>query len=67
MQIEASLGAGEVELIVRDFGAWRPRRGDGRGRGIRLIEGVMDAVTVTPSDEGTEVRMRRSLQRAVGG
>jgi PAS domain S-box-containing protein len=67
VQVEASLGGDEVEVRVRDFGAWRPGRDDGRGRGLRLIEGVMDGVEVTPSEDGTEVRMRRKLAGAVRG
>jgi PAS domain S-box-containing protein len=50
-----------VEIEVRDFGAWRaPRQGD-RGRGLSLMEALMDTVEVTPTPEGTTVRLRRTL------
>jgi len=54
----------EVDITVRDYGAWRrPREGD-HGRGISLIEALMDEVEVTPTHEGTSVRMRRRLNGA---
>jgi PAS domain S-box-containing protein len=50
-----------VEIEVRDFGAWRePRQGD-HGRGLSLMEALMDTVEVTPTPEGTTVRLRRTL------
>ncbi len=51
----------EVEIAVRDFGAWRdPREGD-QGRGLSLIRALMDTVDVEPRPEGTTVRLRRVL------
>jgi PAS domain S-box-containing protein len=51
----------DVDITVRDYGAWRaPRSGD-QGRGLSLIEALMDEVEVTPTPEGTSVRMRRTL------
>jgi anti-sigma regulatory factor (Ser/Thr protein kinase) len=50
-----------VEIEVRDFGAWRaPREGD-HGRGLSLMEALMDTVEVTPTPEGTTVRLQRTL------
>ena len=50
-----------VDITVRDYGAWRsPREGD-HGRGLSLMEALMDEVEVTPTHEGTTVRMRRAL------
>jgi PAS domain S-box-containing protein len=50
-----------VEIEVRDFGSWRdPREGD-RGRGLSLMRALMDTVSVTPTPEGTTVRLRRTL------
>ncbi len=50
-----------VEIVVRDFGAWRaPREGD-RGRGISLMRALMDSVEVVPTSEGTTVRLERTL------
>jgi PAS domain S-box-containing protein len=64
--ISGRLNGHEVEITVRDSGAWRaPRAGD-HGRGISLMEALMDSVEVTPTPEGTTVRMTRSLGRAQG-
>ena len=52
---------GEVEISVHDHGAWRePREGD-QGRGLALMEALMDTVAVAPSPTGTTVRMTRKL------
>ena len=55
----------EVAITVRDYGRWREPRGDHRGRGLGLIETVMDSVSVvTTPNEGTEVHMMRKLGRS---
>jgi PAS domain S-box-containing protein len=65
VEIEAALSGDEVSVIVRDFGRWRDPRGNHRGRGLHLIEAVMDGVSViTTPDQGTEVRMTRKLKQA---
>ena len=52
-----------VRLTVRDQGGWRepPAPGD-RGRGFRLIEAVMDDVSVDRSAGATVVRMTQSTR-----
>jgi anti-sigma regulatory factor (Ser/Thr protein kinase) len=60
-QMEGELIPEGVEVTVRDFGAWRPDREDDHGRGLELMEALMDEVQVTPSPEGTVVRMQRRL------
>jgi len=60
-EVEGKIDDGWIELVVRDFGSWRPSRDDDQGRGISLMRALMDDVSVTPSPEGTIVRMRRSL------
>jgi anti-sigma regulatory factor (Ser/Thr protein kinase) len=55
--------SGEAVIQVRDFGRWRPPRGEHRGRGMRLMEGLMDAVRVDPGEGGTTVTLRRRLER----
>jgi PAS domain S-box-containing protein len=53
---------GGVQITVRDHGAWRaPRSGD-QGRGLSLMRALMDSVEVTPTPEGTTVRLGRRLQ-----
>ena len=56
----------EVQITVRDFGAWRdPREGD-QGRGLSLIRALMDTVDVAPRPEGTTVRLRWAPSKAGG-
>ena len=69
-RVSGAASGGEVELIVRDTGHWRPSRADGRGRGLVMMRALMDDVEVSPSPEGTTVRMRRRLrleERAASG
>jgi anti-sigma regulatory factor (Ser/Thr protein kinase) len=60
-RIEASRMDSEVLIVVRDFGGWREPRGTDRGRGLPLMEALMDFVQVDPSSEGTTVQLRRRL------
>jgi PAS domain S-box-containing protein len=60
-EVEGAVREREVDIVVRDYGAWRrPREGD-QGRGLSLMRALMDEVDVIPSPEGTTVRLRRSL------
>jgi len=68
VEVLATLSGREVSVTVRDFGQWREPRDDKRGRGLDLIEAVMDSVSVVRSPhEGTEVRMVRQLERSRDG
>jgi serine phosphatase RsbU (regulator of sigma subunit)/anti-sigma regulatory factor (Ser/Thr protein kinase) len=61
-EVSAQLSDRDVRIAIRDFGAWRaPREGD-QGRGLSLMRALMDTVEVTPTPEGTTVRLERSLQ-----
>jgi anti-sigma regulatory factor (Ser/Thr protein kinase) len=53
----------DVCVTVRDHGRWRPPRGHNRGRGTLLMQELTDHFEVTTGEEGTEVRMRRRLER----
>jgi PAS domain S-box-containing protein len=65
-EVTGLLKGRQVEINVRDFGAWRaPREGD-QGRGLSLMRALMDTVHVTPTPEGTTVRLRRTLREAGG-
>lgn len=60
-ELDAWLDNGEVAVSVRDFGQWRSPRGAQRGRGIFLMEQLMDTTDVSHADEGTTVRLGRTL------
>ena len=66
-ELEASVVAGEFRAVVRDFGRWRERRGDDRGRGLTIMHELMDDVDVKPGTSGTTVRMRRRISGDVEG
>jgi serine phosphatase RsbU (regulator of sigma subunit)/anti-sigma regulatory factor (Ser/Thr protein kinase) len=63
-RVEGRYENGNVTLTVRDWGQWRPPRGEHRGRGLVLMEGLADSVRVEPSDEGTTVTLSRRLLEA---
>jgi anti-sigma regulatory factor (Ser/Thr protein kinase) len=67
-ELEVRLELGEVLVTVTDSGSWRQPRSSKqegtRGRGMGIIEGLMDDVEVTRSEAGTTVRMRRALREA---
>jgi serine/threonine-protein kinase RsbW len=59
--VEGLVGA-DLVLTVRDRGRWTGQlRRPERGRGLPLMRSMMDSVDIEPSDQGTIVRMRRSL------
>jgi anti-sigma regulatory factor (Ser/Thr protein kinase) len=58
---------GGVTVVVRDWGQWREPRGRDRGRGLGLMEGLMDDVQVSHSTSGTEVRLHRRLEQPLHG
>jgi anti-sigma regulatory factor (Ser/Thr protein kinase) len=60
-EVETSFENGTLLAVVRDRGTWRERRGTHRGRGLKIIEGLMDDVQVSTEAEGTVIRMRRRL------
>jgi serine phosphatase RsbU (regulator of sigma subunit)/anti-sigma regulatory factor (Ser/Thr protein kinase) len=56
-------GSREVVVTVRDRGRWRaPVRSIERGRGLRIIEALVDDVLVK-DEEGTTIVLRRALRR----
>jgi anti-sigma regulatory factor (Ser/Thr protein kinase) len=59
--VTATSEEGVVEIVVRDFGRWRPPRGANRGRGICLMEALADDVSVDHTGQGTRVRLRSQL------
>jgi serine phosphatase RsbU (regulator of sigma subunit)/anti-sigma regulatory factor (Ser/Thr protein kinase) len=63
-ELEAASEGGLVTLIIRDRGQWRPPRGEHRGRGLTIMEAVMEQVEVRPTEKGTEVVLRKRLEEA---
>ncbi|HEX8157068.1 MAG TPA: SpoIIE family protein phosphatase [Solirubrobacteraceae bacterium] len=63
---EAVLRDGEVDVIVRDRGRWRSKRPPSdQGRGLELIDALMDDVQLETAADGTTVRLRRRLSERV--
>jgi anti-sigma regulatory factor (Ser/Thr protein kinase) len=61
-EVNVTFDDGELTAVVRDTGSWRDKRGEHRGRGLAIIEDLMDDVAVERADAGTLVRMRRRLR-----
>jgi anti-sigma regulatory factor (Ser/Thr protein kinase) len=52
-----------IRVDVIDEGSWRPRRDDGtRGRGLNIIDALMDDVQVAHDSGGTHVTMERRIE-----
>ncbi|HWC25112.1 MAG TPA: SpoIIE family protein phosphatase [Solirubrobacteraceae bacterium] len=63
---EALLREGEVEVTVRDGGRWRDESPPSdQGRGLELIDALMDDVELEMTPSGTSVRLRRRLTARV--
>ncbi len=58
--VTATLQDDVVEVAVEDTGRWRPER-QPAGKGIVLMEGLMDTVDIRRSDAGTAVVMQKRL------
>ncbi len=49
---------GVMEVVVRDFGRWRPSRpGTSGGRGLTLMQNLTDDLSIETAPSGTTVRM----------
>jgi anti-sigma regulatory factor (Ser/Thr protein kinase)/putative methionine-R-sulfoxide reductase with GAF domain len=62
IDLHLGLDGTRLRAVVRDTGAWRASRGAGRGRGVTLIEGVMDRVEVSRTAAGTHVLMEKDIR-----
>ena len=65
VEVEAYRDDGAIELVVRDFGRWRQRRGPGGGRGLALIEALAPSMHIERGESGTVVTMRRTIRGSV--
>ena len=58
----ATISVDEVQITVRDHGVWRdPVVSSERGRGLGIMRALMDEVVVERHDDGTVVRLARSV------
>ena len=46
-----------LTMRIVDGGGWRPPRGHGRGRGLPLMKGLAREMTVSPTAEGTSIKL----------
>jgi GAF domain-containing protein/anti-sigma regulatory factor (Ser/Thr protein kinase) len=63
-EVDAEHEDGVVTVVVRDRGGWREPRGEHRGRGLPIMEALMDAVEVRHDAGGTAMVLRRALRGA---
>jgi serine phosphatase RsbU (regulator of sigma subunit)/anti-sigma regulatory factor (Ser/Thr protein kinase) len=59
--LEAAEREGTIELRISDHGRWRRARGTHRGRGMPIMETLMDSVEIERTAKGTTVVLRRKL------
>ena len=60
LSVQVSASPGSIDVVVADHGTWRAPDAYARfrGRGLPLIKGLAEEVTVTTTEHGTTVRMR---------
>jgi serine phosphatase RsbU (regulator of sigma subunit)/anti-sigma regulatory factor (Ser/Thr protein kinase) len=61
-ELVATCEAGRVRIVVRDGGRWRAPRGRNRGRGLPIMQELMETTDVRQTDAGTEVVLERTLE-----
>jgi PAS domain S-box-containing protein len=62
VELTVSRYAEELHLEIRDHGRWRTIPAPGpRGRGLKMMKKLTDAVTVDIDDHGTTVRLHKRL------
>ena len=61
--VEGVRAGDELRITVRDFGSWRSPRAGSQGRGLGLIEDLMDSVEIERGPTGTQLQMSRRLKR----
>ena len=66
VEVDAALEpGGALVCSVRDHGTWSDRPADpDRGRGLGMVSGLVDQLTVDRSGTGTTVRFRKRLTRS---
>ena len=66
MTVEGYLDGRTVVMIVRDDGRWSEVQSRGRGRGLKMMEALMDSVQLSFSADGTMVVLRKALSAPPG-
>jgi serine phosphatase RsbU (regulator of sigma subunit)/anti-sigma regulatory factor (Ser/Thr protein kinase)/GAF domain-containing protein len=64
IRLRATVGADVVRLTIVDSGSWKPPRPEDRshrGRGINLMQALMQDVTIDPETDGTTVHLTARL------
>jgi anti-sigma regulatory factor (Ser/Thr protein kinase) len=60
--IEGRCRGGELVIRIRDYGTWKEHpRSDQRGRGLGMINELMDSVELHRTPTGNEIVMRRAV------
>jgi anti-sigma regulatory factor (Ser/Thr protein kinase) len=59
--VDAQHSDGTVTVVITDRGSWRDARGTNRGRGLPLMEALMESVAVRREAGGTSVVLSRTL------
>jgi serine phosphatase RsbU (regulator of sigma subunit)/anti-sigma regulatory factor (Ser/Thr protein kinase) len=62
-RVELGRADDDVTVTVRDFGRWREQRGTDRGRGLLLMDALMDSTEVTRTSQGSTVELRRHIEK----
>jgi serine/threonine-protein kinase RsbW len=63
--VEALHHGDRVEIRISDAGTWRPEEDRGQGRGLMLMRGLADEVSIERGDpDGTVVTLRRRVAAA---
>jgi GAF domain-containing protein/anti-sigma regulatory factor (Ser/Thr protein kinase) len=63
-EVDARHNDGVITVVVHDRGQWRDARGGAqRGRGLPIMESLMETVDIDRSEHGTTVRLSRTLKR----
>jgi anti-sigma regulatory factor (Ser/Thr protein kinase) len=60
-KVRAERDADVIRVVVSDMGRWRKSRPYGRGRGLTVMRGLMDSVTVDTDSSGTKVTLTKRL------
>jgi len=60
-EVDARRDGDSVHIVVRDFGRWRPARGEHRGRGLTVMRSTMDGVELSRGPDGSEVHLSRAI------